>query len=179
MTTCVYCGKDTGTRYLNYCNSQCGIAEAEANGGPVICPNNLPVTCIRAYDSAMLEHEHADHPNYKFPVMVDYVGNDPESFARMLGPNGEEYLDNTNAENMRHECHALIYTDGIIAVTLYECCYAMWTVKDGKLVGGHLWEKGEWLLCEAARNRCTTRGCFSKVKLKKSCGKKLFSKPYP
>jgi hypothetical protein len=36
------------------------------------------------------------------------------------------------------ERHALIYTNGTVAVTFYECCYVMWHLFDGRWVGGFL-----------------------------------------
>jgi hypothetical protein len=83
----------------------------------------------------MLEHEHADHPDYKFPVTVEYVSEVPSDL-----PDWDT--------SYYPETHALIYTDGYIAVTMYECCHAMWWLKDGSWMGGPSWEK-KWRLCEA------------------------------
>jgi len=45
------------------------------------------------------------------------------------------------------EQHDLIYTDGNIAVTEYEHCFAFWSVNDnGRCIGGNLWEPGQWWL---------------------------------
>lgn len=96
----------------------------------VIAPNGLPITCWRA--DAHLEHEHADHPTYLFPVVAQI--------------DGEEW-----------ETHALIYTDGGIAVTMYEYCYAAWYVRDGELMGGSLWEKGAIRLAPESLEKIRTR----------------------
>jgi hypothetical protein len=55
------------------------VAEAMANGAIVFQKNNLPIVCMRS-DGALLEHEHADHPDYKFPVEVEFVGERPDTF---------------------------------------------------------------------------------------------------
>jgi len=34
--------------------------------------------------------------------------------------------------------HALVFTDGQVAVTVYECCYFMWCVHDGSPDGGSI-----------------------------------------
>lgn len=70
---------------------------------------------------------HADHPTFKFLVVVEWVGPEPiEDYAR------QEY-------------HALIYTDGTVALTLHECCYAVWSLADGNGQGS-VWKRGEWRL---------------------------------
>jgi hypothetical protein len=133
MSNCVNCGKLTVD---NYCDSECMIENAKKNGGKVMAPNNLPITCIR-YDYTMMEHPEADHPDYKFPVKVEYCGKE-------IPVDKYEYS---------REDHALIYTDGNIAVTIYECCFAMWTLNgskrdQGKCCGGHLWAKNDWKLTD-------------------------------
>jgi len=97
--TCLRCGKDTGGP-TNYCNWGCLEAYNRAHGGKEHLPNGLPVRSIR-HDGLMLECEHGDHP--------DYIGPTPE--------NEYEYRD---------ELHALIYTDGHIALTLYETEPHLW-----------------------------------------------------
>ena len=58
---------------------------------------------------------------------------------------------------MRNQWHALIYTDGYIAITMYERCYAMWYFKAynrkiaGVVGGGALHTPGEWRL-DAAKS---------------------------
>ena len=49
------------------------------------------------------------------------------------------------------ETHTLIYTDGTIAVTLYDCCYAMWHLSTGWLMHGTLWTKGDYLAPESGK----------------------------
>jgi len=39
--------------------------------------------------------------------------------------------------------------DGSIAITIYECCYAMWCVRSGKVMSGSLWEKTNGFLPKA------------------------------
>lgn len=77
----------------------------------------------------MLEHEHADHPDYKHPVEVVWVGKELEEIYRnMFG----RTLTDDEIRNAMGEHHALIYTDGTIAVTLYEYTYHTWYLKSGK-----------------------------------------------
>lgn len=138
MKKCTGCDKLT-ENYINWCSWECNIAHAKANGGVVHTPNGLPITTIK-HDGTMMEHEHADHPDYKFPVTIEYVGKqDPRKFFW-----GEQDVTDIMVEMCKLQDHALIYTDGTIAVTLYECCYAMWTLHDGKFHGGSLWKKDCW-----------------------------------
>lgn len=92
-----------------------------------------------------MEHEHADHPDYRFPVVVEYCGSDPLQFA-WCTDEGIVPMTAEEAEAHRTETHALIYTDGVVAVTMYECTYAMWYVRDGSLAGGSGRVRGEWEL---------------------------------
>jgi len=41
-----------------------------------------------------------------------------------------------------------VHTDGTIAVTLYECCYATWSLPDGELREADV--RGEWRLSPAS-----------------------------
>ncbi len=139
---CDFCGKDCLDDYARLCSWDCSIEEAKENGGKIYTPNDLPINCITR-DWLMLEHEHGDHPTYLFPVDVLFYKTPEELFAS----NPEDYYNDISLA--REECfefHALIYTDGCIAITMYEYCYAMWELRKGKLLGGHLWEKDEWVL---------------------------------
>jgi hypothetical protein len=73
------------------------VAAARDDGATEYRPNGLPVACIRA-DGALLEHEHADHPDYLFPVTVTGVALGgsiqqkgarlaPESVAKIVARN--------------------------------------------------------------------------------------------
>lgn len=118
---CVQCGKPPPP-HNNYCGWDCMIAYAKANGGVAYLPNGLPIGSIRA-DGMMFEHSHGDHPNYLFPVDVDGT-NDPGDAAEGF----ERYP----------ETHALIYTDGWVALTLHEDSHALWSVRSGAPLGGNL-----------------------------------------
>lgn len=126
---CQNCGKMNEGR--NYCDWNCDVASAKKEGGLEILPNGLPIGCIRA-DGTMLEHEHGDHPTYKFPVTIEYRGVVPEDFPEW----DTSYCP---------ELHALIYEDGYIAVTLYECCYSIWSLNNGQWVGGRFGDK-DWYM---------------------------------
>lgn len=96
------------------------VARAVAEGGRVNTPNGLPVRSIR-FDGLMSECSEGDHATYLFPV--DVTG---ENDARDAADGHAEYP----------QLHALIYTDGVIALTLYEANYAIWSVRDGAPRGG-------------------------------------------
>lgn len=84
------------------------------------------------------------HPDYKFSVTVEYVGPDPIGF--FVDGNGNlTPMPPDMAEAMNRQEHDVIYTDGSIAITLYEHCYAMWYLRDGSFGGGSLWCK-DWRL---------------------------------
>ena len=142
MGACLFCKKPAPEGH-NYCEWDCHINHAIMSGGKTHTPNNLPVRCIR-YDNLMLECEHGDHPDYKFPVLVVFQ---PEP--------GVEY--DRDEEWAWQETHALIYCDGNIAVTMYECCYAMWYVRDGMIAGGSLWKKDRWRLSDLALQQIRER----------------------
>lgn len=119
MKPCNYCGNECPS-YQNYCHFDCMIKEAKDNGHQVHTPNNLPINCIKA-DGSMWEHSHGDHPDYKFPVEVNN-----EIVLSSLDKDGEISY---SAPQPYIEFHALIYTDGCVALTLYECCYHKFYLK--------------------------------------------------
>jgi hypothetical protein len=138
---CVYCGKETAPSH-NYCDGACVIAHASAEGGFVHTPNGLPVRCVR-FDGLMTEMEGGDHPDYRFPVEIesyDVPYGAPETGIQLQYPQTE----------------ALIYTDGSIALTLYECNYSMWSLYDGDPLGGTLQSKSAFL-SEASRQEILAR----------------------
>jgi hypothetical protein len=92
------------------------IAAAKAEGYTEYCPNNLPITCIRPYSKHLLEHPNALHPSYKFPISVKYTDNYDGDIKTVI--------DN----------HALIYVDKYVALTIYECCYYLWHLKNRTLL---------------------------------------------
>lgn len=144
MINCLNCGKEN--EYTNYCDWECGIEYAKKNGGQSYLPNGLPVGCIR-HDGNMYEHEHGDHPDYKFPVTIEYIGKDPDHGCCVDGA-GNKIPASEIGYDTNTETHALIYCDGSVAITMYECCYAMWHIRDNELAGGSLWKKGEWRFTE-------------------------------
>ena len=132
---CAFCGKPQPP-HSNYCSWACMIACARANGGVAYLPNGLPIGSIRA-DGMMFEHGHGDHPTYLFPVDVDGK-NDSDEAAEGFA----EYP----------QSHALVYTDGNVALTMYEANYALWSVRDGAPLGGRCQREHE-RLAEASREK--------------------------
>lgn len=111
--TCAFCDKPAPYAH-NYCSYECHIAAARADGAVEHLPNGLPIRCITG-DGKLLEVANGDHPDYIFPVDVE---GPPETIGDIEYPGGE--------------FHALIYTDGNIALTLYECEYYLWLLPSGK-----------------------------------------------
>lgn len=141
---CQHCKKPC-EKHHNYCSWACHIESAKAVGGVAHTPNGLPITTVRR-DGNMYEHEHGDHPDYKFPVRVNYVGKlDTDEVEEIESTFGRPVTEE-EARKFRGEVHALIYTDGSIALTMYECCYALWYLRKGTIGGGSMWKTGEWVL---------------------------------
>lgn len=133
----------------NFCGWECSIEAAKKDGAIEHLPNDLPIKCINA-NGLLTECEHGDHLDYIFPVVVNYVGK-PKERTWIDGDGNKKPMTPAEVDDFANQTHALIYTDGSIAVTMYECCYAMWYLKSGELAGGSLWEKGEWKLSEESR----------------------------
>lgn len=131
MKLCENCGKPTPI-HANYCDWKCHVELAEKHGGSKIVPNGLPILCVKA-DGTMMEHESADHPTYKFPVDIEFIGI-------------HEPLPDWD-DSYQPQCHALIYTDGNIALTMYEHSYAMWRLCDGRHMYGRMWDP-RWRLTQ-------------------------------
>jgi len=135
---CNFCGKGC-PQYCNYCDWGCHVGAAKADGGEIHAPNGLPVGCVKA-DGSMWECEHGDHPDYKFPVVAEFIPTSDD----VGDPEDDEHDERT-------ETHALLYNDEYIALTIYEYCYSMWSLSDGKLMHGPSWYKNwhkNWRLTE-------------------------------
>jgi hypothetical protein len=147
---CVNCGKLN--EFRNYCDWACHVDHAKKSGGTMYQPNGLPIACIKN-DNSMWEHEHGDHPDYKFPVEVEYCGTDENEFTWAEPDGSKRPMSASERQMFSHQVHALIYTDGHVALTIYECCYAMWYLRDNEVGGGSLWKKGEWRLTAASLDK--------------------------
>ena len=129
----------------NYCGWECSVGHAKSRGGAVHSPNGLPVRSIR-FDDSMWEHEHADHPGYMFPVEVRFVGELPDEWRQYhVAMHGRELTDEEFRDS-EGQTHALVFLDGCVALTMYECCYALWRLDDGSLLHGSLWRADRWRL---------------------------------
>jgi hypothetical protein len=152
-SACLHCGNQT-TPMNNFCGMECHVAAARAEGGRDIRPNDLPVTCIR-YDAngiLLLEHEHADHPDYRFPVEVEWVGPDEhDDFSGFDGSGQSVRLPESIVASMKHESHALLFTDGIAAVTIHDAEHALWYLDDGRCGGGRPRVAFHWRMAEPSR----------------------------
>ena len=153
MADCIHCGKEA-PKFHNYCCWECHIEAAKADGGRVIAPNGLPLCCIRS-DGALLEHEHADHPFYKFPVQVRFHKTPQEMFdaGDSFWVDGKGRSTPKTLEDIVLDCfedHALLYAGKTVALTVYECCYALFSLQDGRVLRGSLWTEGHWYLTPEA-----------------------------
>lgn len=112
-------------------------------------PNGLPLCSFKANGDAY-EHSHGDHPDYKFPVEIEFTGDITESdqsdYEMIFG---SPPASDQDVRDYLKETHALIYTDGHMAVTIYECCYAMWSLKKGSYIGGRYNNKNHKLTQES------------------------------
>lgn len=131
---CENCGQKTSP-HSSVCGWNCLVEYTKKHGGVVHTPNNLPIKCIAG--DRMLEHEHGDHPDYKFPVEILFRPS-PSQPPRRANPPEE---------------HALIYSDGCIAVTLYECEYYMWHLEKNAEINPAPSRLGKWLLSPDALNK--------------------------
>jgi hypothetical protein len=141
MNICCNCGKKIPDLH-SYCTWDCQIDAWRKSGGVECCPNGLPVRCLRS-DGVMLEHAAADHHDYKFPIQVEFVGQIPADHKDW-------------DHSYENELHALIYSDGFIAVTICDCSYFMWYVNNrdnGRYGGKEEWYK-EWRLTDDALEKC-------------------------
>ena len=62
---------------------------------------------------------------------------------------GEEDPDYNMPTYERVERHEIILLSPDVAVSTYECCFAMWYLHNGSIGGGSLWKKDEWMLTPA------------------------------
>lgn len=127
---CMQCGTAVPSP-SNFCSWKCHVEHTRARGGRDHRPNGLPVGCITAA-GLLTECGHGDHETYLFPVDVDGQDDPP--------PEPREYP----------QMHALIYTDGCCALTLYDCTYVLWLLCDGAPIGGRHYREHE-RLSEKAR----------------------------
>jgi hypothetical protein len=149
--SCAFCGKPVNPSH-NYCDWDCQVGHAKQLGGRVLAPNGLPIRCVTR-DNVMLEHPHGDHPTYKWPVKVQYIGPvtaDERSDAEHLYGLSASATDE-EVRGAMGETHALVYYDEDVAVTLYDCSQAVWDVKTGELRTSSLWKHGHWKLVSIER----------------------------
>lgn len=133
MKKCLFCGK-TPPEYSNYCSWDCSVQHALKLGGRVFCPNGLPISCIK-HDGSCLEHEHGDHPDYKFPVDVVFTGTVPVD------------LEEHDCSFMPQQ-HALINVDENVATTLYEYGFYSFSTLTGMNLSRPRYETSEWRLSD-------------------------------
>ena len=141
MSACIQCGKGAPASH-NYCDWDCHVAHAVALGGKMHQPNGLPIRCIR-HDGNGYECEDGDHPSYIRPVTIEYIGKEPLE--------GDEWVNGA----LSRETHALLWTDGNVALTLYESCYAMVHIGRYAAVYGSMYRvPGDWRMAQADVDFC-------------------------
>ncbi len=104
-------------------------------------------------------HEHQSHPGFKCVLIAKYHKS-PEELIRNgeavwhTGDNEEIPMTLEEATNDNTEHHALLYTDGYIALTIFEHCYALWFLDTGELYKGSIWQPKEWYLTAESIELC-------------------------
>lgn len=139
---CLACGKVTPD-YSNYCDWECHIAHAKAEGWIEHLPNGLPVRCIGR--GLLTECEHGDHPDYKFPVEIEYTGDKEDVTDR------DEYGEVMWCDNI--QTHALIHVGTDVALTMYECNYSLISMYNGHVILSDYHGRGRWKLTEESFER--------------------------
>lgn len=94
--------------------------------------NNLPLTTRRC-DGFFLEHEHADHPDYKFPIVLDELDRDEKYnyYPSDIPGQPEERMPEWLIQYEMHPYPAFLgFENGQIKV-IYECCYGYFNMKTG------------------------------------------------
>lgn len=91
-------------------------------------------------------HEHSNHPDFKFVVKVISYDESDKSIVEGYDPE----------EGANVEWHALLYVNPVVAVTVYECCFAVWFLQThrvgrktyiaGTTSGSSLWSDMAWHL---------------------------------
>jgi len=152
---CLHCGKSTSPAH-NFCDMECHVAAARAEGAREHRPNGLPITCIQNGRDGilLLEHSYADLPDYRFPVEVEWIG--PEEHDHFTGTDGSgttSRLPEHTVAAMKRESHALLFTDGVAAVTIEDDLYALWYLNDGRCGGGSCRDAKVWQMTERSREK--------------------------
>lgn len=93
-----------------------------------------------------MKHECDDHPHFRGVVLEACLRDDvpDDEWNDSHGVDITATMPVALRRNVEH--HGPIYTDGFIALTIYETCYCMWRVRDGGCVGGSLWPPGSMAL---------------------------------
>jgi len=140
MTICKYCNANEIPEHSNWncCDEHACVVKMHEEAGYVRhCPNGLEPSCFMSC-GLMTECEHGDHPDYLFPVEVEYVGERQSDLSEW------DYMN---------EQHALVFANGSVAVTMYETCSSTWMLsprrgEKGLCLGGHLHEANKYKLTE-------------------------------
>lgn len=95
-------------------------------------------------------HEHDNHPDFKC-VLEARIREDLADTLRIVDGQGTDVTAEAPQEvlvNLQTDYFALIYATEFIALTLNECCYALWDLISGAVVYSsfNLWRPGEWYL---------------------------------
>lgn len=126
LVPCSECGEPTEEGPMN-CSWECYVSSEVKRGAIVIAPNGLPTCCYTGYPGAepgvFLECEDARHPDYKMPVKAVWMS---------------EWNKIPQRYDQEYHLHAVIYFDGCVIVTLYECCFYMWLDATGHAVNYRL-----------------------------------------
>lgn len=80
-----------------------------------------------------------DHPMTICQLDVRLAPEAPDEVYLTGADCDEPVLDMPEPIRRGWERHDLIFVDGTVAISVYECCYCMWSAESGKCMGGSLW----------------------------------------
>lgn len=83
-----------------------------------------------------------DHPDIKCTVTIEWCGPEDQRPHVIRGRDLNARHPLSDEELLQD--HDVIYCDGYIAVTTYECCYAMFELKEGFVSNSYLWRQRNW-----------------------------------
>lgn len=86
-------------------------------------------------------HEHNNHPDFKMVVQA----------YRVFPYYQPDYPFGVDSYST-FESHAVIYVDGSIILTMFECTYASWSASTGFLMSGSLYDRNAYRLTPDSLN---------------------------
>ena len=117
--------------YRNFCSWRCSVDDARKRGVPIFAPNDLSIRCIGALQ---LECEYGSHPDYLFPITVEWFGPRPDRYRTEDDDNECGLLFEWE---LGPEGHTVIGIDESIVTTLSEATYYTFSTETGLPLTGY------------------------------------------